>query len=272
MRFGEILDFLNGLSVSSLELWPYNVEGGNLSAVRRELTDRNVQVSCVSAMSTHRLNKENTREAQQAILTSIALASELGARYVTTYMGSNPLQDPFTALKLYVRGLEPCLREAANHGITILIENMFDHRAEDPQGTKLSRHPEGTLAVVEAVASPHFGVTYDPCNFHITGTEPYPYAYELLKQHIRNVHMKDATKYAEILHGDLQAHGHWVDSRTGRWLSTPVGAGAVNFHGLLRALSRDGYSGHLTIDILTLPETREPAYAQSIEFIRRLMQ
>ncbi len=270
MRFTEVLSFLDSLGVRFLELWPYNVDGENLSTISRELAARNIHVSCVSAMSTHRLNQEETEEAQQAIFRSIDLARQLGAQYVTTYMGSTPTREPFTTLKWYTRDLEPCLHEATSYGITILLENMFDHRSEDPQGTKLSRRPEGTRAVVEAVNSPNFGVTYDPCNFHIAGIEPYPYAYELLKPYIHNVHVKDVIKYNKMLHGDLQAYPHWVDSLTGCWLSVSPGEGAVNFSGLLGRLYQDGYSGYLTIDIMTLPRERESAYARSVQFIRKL--
>jgi sugar phosphate isomerase/epimerase len=272
MRFSEITDFLDRLDVRFLELWPHNVEGQDLSAVRRELATRKIQVSCVSATSTHRLNREPTEDAQRAIFESIALARELNAPYVTTYMGSNPAHDTETMKRLYARDLEPCLRDAARHGITILLENMFDSRGEDPQGTNLSRRPEGMRAVVEVVSSPNFGVTYDPCNFHIAGVEPYPYAYELLKDYIRNVHIKDAAKYTDVAHGDLKAHAHWVDSLTGCWLSFPVGQGAINFYGLLNRLLLDGYSGCLTIDIMTLPRGRESSYVQSVEFIRAVLE
>lgn len=265
----EMLEFVARLDVRLVELWPFSVDGEDLPAARQALAARNMEVSCVSAMSTHRLNQEATDLAQQAILRAITLAREFGAPLVTTYMGASPDRDLSTMLQRYVQDLEPCLEEATRHGITILLENMFDHRNEDPAGTKPSRTAAGTLAVAEAVASPHFGVTYDPCNFHIAAIEPYPYAYELLRPFIRNVHLKDATLYAETLHGDPHPYAHWLDSMTGRWLSRPVGQGAVNFYALFERLSQDGFSGPLTLDIMTRPHEREAAYRDGVAYVRR---
>lgn len=270
LSFSQILDYLAQLGVRRLELWPYNVEGEDLAQARRELASRHMEVSCVSAMSAARLNQEPTDQARQAIQRAITLARELGAPYVTTYMGATPSRDPFTTLKLYVAGLAPCLEEAAKHNITILLENMFDHRNEDPQGTKLSRSALGTLAVAEAVASPHFGITYDPCNFHIAAIEPYPYGYDLLKPHIRNVHIKDTTLYNERLHRAIPDPS-WVDSITGRWLSLPAGQGAVNFYGLFQRLRQDQFDGYITLDIMTPVEGRDAIYRQSVEFVRRML-
>lgn len=272
LAFEAILDYVASLGVQAVELWPYNVAGLDLGAARDMLAARDMRVSCVSAGSTHRLNGEPTEAAQQAIFYSIELARALGASQVTTYLGSTPIRDVYTTLRLYARDLAPCLAEAARHGITILLENMFDHRAEDPHGTRLSRTPQGIRSLVEAVNSTGFGITFDPCNFHIAGVEPYPYAYDWLKDGIHNVHVKDATRYAEWLHGDLAQYPHWTDSQTGPWLSRPVGQGAVNFSGLIQRLCQDGYSGYLTVDIMTLPRDRDVAYRQSVDYIRQLMQ
>ena len=49
---------------------------------------------------------------------------------------------------------------------------------------------------------------------------------------------------------------------------TPVGEGAVNWDGLLRALVRRGYSGFIALEPHSRRAHAEEAWRQSIEFVR----
>lgn len=273
MSFAEVLRFLTELKVSYLELWPENVANQSQDEVLALLQEYNIQVSCVSARSQYRLNAEPVDKAQEAIWQAMDLASAFGAKYVTTYLGGNPQRDFMTTLKLYKQNLRPCLDEAASRGITILLENMFDHRNEDPTGTKPSRYADGTRAIYEMIDAENFGITFDPVNFHIANVEPYPYAYEFLNGcHIPNIHLKDATRYNEWLYGDRANLPIWEDSVTGPYISVPVGQGAINWQGIIQRLKADNYQGYITIDILTKEVSREIAYQESINFFRTLVE
>ena len=48
----------------------------------------------------------------------------------------------------------------------------------------------------------------------------------------------------------------------------PVGDGAVNWDGLLRALVRNGYDGFIGLEPHCQPRHAEDAWRQSIEFVR----
>ncbi|MCZ7568812.1 MAG: sugar phosphate isomerase/epimerase [Ardenticatenaceae bacterium] len=271
LSFAQILDLLRELEVGYLELWPANVATENLDDVRALRQEAGIQVSCVSAASQYRINAEETAAAQAAIRDAMDLASALGASYVTTYLGDNPRRDFYTTLALYKRDLQPVLDEAAARGITILLENMFDHRGADPQGTKPTRTPQGTRAIYDLIASPHFAITYDPVNFYIAGVEAYPFSYDYLQGCIANVHIKDTKRYSEYLHGDRAGYPIWPDSVTGDYISVPVGQGALPIDTIVRRLQADGYQGFLTIDILTTAADRLRPYRESIAYLKRLM-
>jgi len=277
MTFAEIAYFLNDMGVHYLELWPENVANENETEVKNCLEKYEIEISCVSARSQHRLNAEPDDEAQAAIRLAMDLASTYGARYVTTYLGDNPSRDFLTTLKLYQNGLEPCLEEAASRGQIILLENMFDHRNEDPQGTKPSRYVDGMLAIYQAVEtmvasdakSINFGITLDPVNFYITQEEAYPYAYDVLSRCLMpNIHVKDLKKYCEWLDGDKAALPIWPDSITGSYVSLPVGKGVMNWHGIFERLKQDDFDGFITVDILTKEKGREEAYRETVDFIK----
>ena len=269
MAFAEILRFLAELGVSYLELWPENVANESEDEVRALLQEYKVQISCVSARSQYRLNAEPVDKAQEAIWQAMDLASAFGAKYVTTYLGGNPQRDFLTTIKLYQENLRPCLEEAASRDLTILLENMFDHRNEDPKGTKPSRYADGTRSIYEAVDSEHFSITFDPVNFYISTVEPYPYAYEVLAGcNIPNIHLKDTKRFNEWLYGDRANLPIWEDSVTGPYVSVPVGQGVINWPGIIQRLEADGYQGYITLDILTKEVGREIAYHESVGFIR----
>ncbi|MEM7345545.1 MAG: sugar phosphate isomerase/epimerase family protein [Chloroflexota bacterium] len=274
MTFAQIAKFLNELGVNYLELWPEHVANEKEADVKASLEEYNIQVSCVSARSQYRMNAEAVDKAQEAIQLAMDLASTYGAKYVTTYLGGNPSRDYLTTLKLYQQNLRPCLEEAASRGQTILLENMFDHRNEDPQGSKPSRYADGTLAIYEMITTEfeNFGITYDPVNFYIAHDEAYPYAYEVLKGcNMPNVHIKDMTRYDEWLYGDRAALAVWEDSVTGPYLSLPAGQGVINWEGIIRRLKRDGFDGYITVDIMTKESDRVQAYHDTVNFTRRLM-
>ncbi|MCE7988599.1 MAG: sugar phosphate isomerase/epimerase [Caldilinea sp. CFX5] len=272
LSFLELLRLLKTLEVGYLELWPESVANESLADAQRLLDEFGIQVSCVSARSQYRLNSEDVAQAQGAIFKALDLASALGARYVTTYLGGNPTRNFYTTLQLYRRNLQPCLAEAASRGMTILLENMFDNRGEDPGGTMPARHAGGMRAICEAIQSPHFGVTYDPANFYIAGGEPFPLPFDLFGKWVANVHIKDAKRYVEWLHGDRQSLPLWTDSSNGPFLSVPVGQGALPWARILRHLRTVTFPGFLTVDILTTPATYADAYRESVAEIRRLME
>lgn len=268
LQFSELLDLVESLGIGLLEVWPHNLPSEPMERVREVLADRGMAVICVNATVAFLPNKTDVKQAQAGITKAIELAETLGAPYVNTYLGANPQRDLITTIQLYRRNMQPCLEAAATRGITLVLENHFDNRNEDPRGTDVARRPETLLYLVEAVDSPHFKLTFDPCNFYIAGEEPYPYAYQLLRSHIGYVHLKDATRYYELLHGPDCQYKLLPDSITGRFLPVALGQGAVNFEGFLSSLAHDGYSGYLTVEPHTEQARLEAVCAGTLQYLR----
>jgi sugar phosphate isomerase/epimerase len=115
--------------------------------------------------------------------------------------------------------------------------------------------------------SEYFKVNFDPCNIFVAGEEGFPYAYEVLKPHIRHVHLKDATKYDPARHGRKYRKVLQMDAR-GNWICVALGQGGLNMEGLLKRLEADKYEGVAAIELHTLPELTEQVFDESIQYLR----
>lgn len=85
---------------------------------------------------------------------------------------------------------------------------------------------------LELVKSPHLAALWDPGNEigDPMGPIPYPDGYERLKPHVRHVHLKDLKR--------TNSGGE----------PALMGKGDVDFHGVLKRLVKDGYSGYVTVE------------------------
>jgi sugar phosphate isomerase/epimerase len=109
-----------------------------------------------------------------------------------------------------------------------------------------SAHPERVRATVEAVGSPAFGTQYDPCNYYHAYAEPYPGAYEVLKDHIRYVHLKGGICYDARW---CVTQGSLMRGRNDQYIGyVPIPQSAFNADAILQRLAHDGYDGYLTLE------------------------
>src|SRR4029453_1125418 len=116
--------------------------------------------------------------------------------------------------------------------------------------------PEGLVVLLGAVHPPPFGITFDADNFYNAGTEPFPYAYELLRAHIFQVHVKDSGRYIAAGDGDARCV---LRRAGGNVVCLPVGTGAVNWTGLIARFQQDGSRGPVSLEPHLLPQEMAPA-------------
>ena len=215
--------------------WPTSPRGG-------------LGVSAVDALSQLYREPPLAERNQQILRYQIELAAAAGAPYAITYFGFGGERDDQRAMKVYAERLAPCLELAEELNVTILLENEFDSAALDPAGSDITRRPEVVRELVEKVGSARFRTNFDPSNYNFAGVEPFPYAYEILEDVIEYVHVKDGHRIGRARPGaDAEL---WVRSRDfdREYGWCPVGEGAVNWDGLLRALVRDGYDGFIALE------------------------
>jgi len=120
-----------------------------------------------------------------------------------------------------IRRMTVFVREAEKRGVVLVHENEADIYGETA---------ECCADLFKAIPSAYFKAAFDPANFVVAGIETYPYAYDLLKNHIAYVHIKDAVV------------------NNGEYEIKPAGEGAGCIPEIFSALKRDGYKGFLSIE------------------------
>jgi L-ribulose-5-phosphate 3-epimerase len=178
---------------------------------------------------------------RQLTLAAARLAQELGLSLLTTHAGFIPPSDHADYPKLLKRVAEVAA-SLAEVGITLALETGQETASE-------------LLQFLNDLPVRNVGVNFDPANMILYGSGDPIEAIETLDRHIRHVHIKDA----------VASENPGMD-----WGQlTQVGAGQVDFHEMLTALSDIDYSGPLAIEQesgrRTLDEIRSAiAYLQSL--------
>ena len=189
----QTLDVLRSLGVGAVELWPMNISGGetheetqryerkDLSGTRKALAAREMSVACVTLGFNilGRCADEGPGYGTKALKGAVDAAATLEAPLVNCYLAG--LTTP-----MFVEAMQPAAEYAGSLGVTIVLEN----EAHDDSGPSA-----GVRSIVEAVGSPHFGTVYDPCNYYQANEEPYPAAYEAVRDFVRYVHLKGGCLY-----------------------------------------------------------------------------
>jgi sugar phosphate isomerase/epimerase len=130
--------------------------------------------------------------------------------------------DPAACLDAIVESLSKLAEQAAQHGVTIGLEN------EHACNVATARESAELLARVD---HPNLKLVWDPANALVAGENPFPDGYALLPKHrIVHVHAKDC-----------HMEGH-----TPVW--GPLGTRVVDWKGQIGALASDGYHGWLSLE------------------------
>ncbi|MGH3026276.1 MAG: sugar phosphate isomerase/epimerase family protein, partial [Gaiellaceae bacterium] len=121
-------------------------------------------------------------------------------------------------------------------GATLAVEN--EYACMIGTGSELARF-------VRAVSQPEVKALWDPCNafFDESGERPFPDGYQQVRDLTIHVHLKDARR----------------DAAAGRPKLTPLGDGAIDVAGQLRALVRDGYTGFVSLETHWRPDALDAA-------------
>ena len=242
-------------------LYPRNTETEGLSKTIDRLAEADLRVSAIGTPT--RLGGEDASADQELLVKAIRIAADLDCPFVNTYFGTRSVVDDSVAIKEYRHNLLPCLEVAEDLGVTITLENEFDALGADPGGSDLTRRPESVRQLMEAVDSERFRLAFDPCNAHFAGVESFPGYYDAVEPFIGYLHVKDG--HREIGDGDPRwkpYSDHGRDYRT-----CELGAGVVNWSGLLSRLIGGGYDGFVLLEPHAVPAHRAAAWRQAHDFL-----
>ena len=132
---------------------------------------------------------------------------------------------------------------AAARGFDVLLENIPGSWADTG---------ENCLRILEGVGRSRFGYVWDTGNLYEAEARHFRTSYELLRPHIRDVHLKD---------------GSIVD---GRMVWQRFGTGETDIAGQVETLRRDGYTGSLTVEAKCEPHEDED-FIESVGYLNGLL-
>jgi sugar phosphate isomerase/epimerase len=162
-----------------------------------------------------------TRDDQWDVLErSFEVADRLGAEIVRTFSFWR-VEHPESVRDEVLEVLQEATERTRAAGKLLGLEN--EHACNVATG-------EESAWILERIPDRTLGLIWDPGNEAALGSVPYPNGYELIKDRIHHVHLKDAK---EISHGTS---------------FTTMGKGAIAYEEQFRALANDGYAGVLSLE------------------------
>ena len=241
----EALAFVSSYGLDAMEIWPQNLVGGETPEERERYESKDVDgakaayaaagmhCACVTlGFNAMRVctSSGGVANATAALAGAVDTAATLGAPVVNCYLAHMPPA-------VFIEAMKPAAAYAGTQDVVIVLEN----EAHDESGLVQDvRH------ILEAVDSPHFKTQYDPCNYYHAYEEPYPYAYELLKDFVGYVHLKGGIHWNEeweCFKGGL------MRGRRDAWIGyVALPDAAFNVERILERIKADGYDGYVTLE------------------------
>jgi sugar phosphate isomerase/epimerase len=187
-------------------------------------------------------------------------AERFGSRFMLVHCACPPresLDDPVAKAELsrYLDALRPCAAACRERGINLVVENYF--------GTLLGS-PQATLRLLQEGEPLGLRLAFDPSNYYNSGAEPYPLAYQLLKEYVAVLHVKNSARYDNSIYApDVK-----VAERAMPVVFLPLGKGAVNWEGLCDELLRTGFDGPMTIEPNTALKHLDATFAANVRYLK----
>ena len=264
-----LIDVLNRFDVTAVELWPCNLAGGSTpeeserfeakdtAIAAKRLSEHGITVACVTLgfwAAPMCVARGGALALTEALEGTVDAAVTLGARIVNCYSTG-------VALSIFEKAVKPAAVYAADNGVTITLENEAHDESADP-------HAVAQLA--NTVNSHGFGTQYDPCNYYHAYVEPYPAAYEAIKQHIRYVHLKGGCYYDAAAENVFK--GSTMRGSTRDFIGyLPLQEAAFPVEAIVRRLKRDGYNGFITLEPHVPPAHALSYYERELPYLRHLI-
>lgn len=270
----KILEIIKKNGIRAIEIWPENIPvragkqlihkrfyaNRDVEKARDILEQAGVKVACVCFGAGFVKELAENRELfSSELVRAVRTAHALGAKVVNHYCYFVAMGDVYSVdeLKAYYAD---AIKEAEKYKIYLALEN----EAHD-----ITKNPVQMKKIVQAMDSEYFRTNYDATNYYQAGYEGFPYAYEVLKDLIVHVHIKNGCVYCPEYGHREECKGSAMTGRyTGNYIYYPVASdGAVNIDGMIRRLHRDGYHGYCSLEPHTIPELCIEYYKAESEYL-----
>lgn len=260
-------------AIENFELWAQNCpttaahahprlySNRDIGEARRLLSAAGLHVACVAFGGAFHPEIVQDRALYiRELVLAIEIAHDLGAEMVNHYCNhiAPGFELNFPVLEQYFA--RP-LRRAEELGVTLVLEN----EAHD-----VSYRPENVREIVHHFNSPYFRTNFDVANYYQASCEAFPHAYDVVKDAIGYVHIKNGRIAAPDQASDWLG-GEMSGSNAGRRiLYTPPTEGAVNIIGLLDRLTQDEYDGYIALEPHSSVANVLAYYQEAIPLLRSM--
>ena len=256
-----------GLEYVELQyLWEKQVADltdADIERVRGLIAARNLKVSCISHHNLSALPVDTAvvapayREHITTLQRCIDVAQAVGTNLVRIFsfrkemvlFGAEPVisEGAWTTL---MNRLEEPLQIADAAGITLVMETAISGNVTS---AFLARK------LIDALDVPHLKVLWDPCSSLYCTEVPYPDGYEVIREHIAHVHLKDGVVN--------------LPAATFDFCAMRQGQMDPYYNDIVEALKRDGYAGAISLESVYTPVggTREDGFRESLPVFMELM-
>lgn len=191
-----------------------------IAEIKKQLDDRGFKISAIGSPIGKIPIDERFEPHLDKFKRTMEIAHMLGTPYIRMFSFFIPRgHDPYLYKDKVMERWFAFVDAARNEGLVLLHENEKEIYGDIP---------ERCLDILRAMNVPFVRATFDPANFVQCDVETYPHAFELLKEHIVYMHIKDAL---------------YKDHRV-----VPSGQGDGKVREILRSLNDMGYEGFLSIE------------------------
>lgn len=272
MSFRDIVALGKQLDIYDYEIWPVNAPGEGEDYAHRDVKEiariqngEGIQVHCVTlGAAFNPYSWASAQDYEKLMRSAVDAAAELGAGIVNHYCYHLNM-----ASEHDFRHLEACWRRPLEHAKAVHVRLALENEAHD--GT---RTPEMMRAILDYFDDPFFLTNFDATNYLHASCEAFPAAYDILKDKIGYVHLKNGCLFRP-------GAGQRADCRgaamSGHYNPLPIqyallSDGAVNIAGLLNRLKEDGvYDGLCTFEPHAhTPEAVKEFYEKDTRWLRSL--
>jgi len=215
---------LNELGIKYIEV--RGTEYGNISTLTVEQSEdlaeriaaKGIKVSCIGSPIGKIKITDDFEPHFETFLNCLRIAKLFGAKYIRMFSFYPPEKGEDMGIwrEEVLARWRKFIDAAAGSGVTLLHENEKDIYGDTP---------ERCLDLAKTLGIP---LIFDPANFVQCGAETYPYAYNLLKEHIVYMHIKDCL------------------ADTGKVV--PSGYGDGHIGEIISELDKTGYEGFLSLE------------------------
>ena len=224
-KVNEQFEHLNKLGIKYFE--PRGIDGKNISelndaevdSLKEKMFKYGIKISSVGSPIGKIGINDDFDEHMQKLARVMEIAKKLDTKYIrifSFYIPNGEAPENYRSEVIY--RMKKMTELAEQNGIILLHENE--------KGIYGDIAPR-CLEILEAVNSSNLRAVFDPANFIQCGQKVYPEAYELLKNYVVYIHIKDALENGDVV---------------------PAGFGRGNIEELLTDLKKSGYKGFLSLE------------------------